>query len=73
MWNKSKSSSEEIFEFLLQDLWNNNSNKTCGCKSHAYYKEFDKEVNNLLKEREERQPSKKRANLSSGSIFKFFL
>jgi hypothetical protein len=37
MWNKSKNSSEEIFDFSLQDLWNNIYKKTCGCKSHAYY------------------------------------
>jgi hypothetical protein len=30
-------------------------------------KRFEEKVNGLLKERKERQPSKKRANLSSGS------
>jgi hypothetical protein len=33
-------------------------------------KNFKEEMNNLLKEKEERQPSKQRTNLSSGSISK---
>jgi hypothetical protein len=35
-------------------------------------KKFKEEVNNLLKEKEKRQPSKKITNLSSGSISNFF-
>jgi len=38
MWNKFKNSSKERIDFLLQDLWNNISYKTCGYRSHAYYK-----------------------------------
>jgi hypothetical protein len=33
---------------------------------------FEKKVNSLLRNIEEKQPLKKRANLSGGSIFKFF-
>jgi hypothetical protein len=34
-------------------------------------KKFEKKVNSLLKEKEKRQPLKKRTNLSSGSISNF--
>jgi hypothetical protein len=35
-------------------------------------KRFEKEMNNVLKVFEERQPSKKRVNMSRGAILNFF-
>ncbi len=42
---KSKKSSKERINFLLQDKWNNFYKKTCGCKTHSYCKRFEEEVN----------------------------
>ncbi len=55
MWNKSNNSSEEIIDFLLQDLWNNIFLKNVDV-DHKFIANFFKEVKNLLKDREKRQP-----------------
>jgi hypothetical protein len=41
-------------------------------EDHTFIVNFFEEMNNLLKGREEKQPSKKITNLFSGSISKFF-
>jgi len=71
-WNKSKNSSEENIDFLLQNQWNNFSLKNVDGNHSFIAQMFEKEVNNLLKKTEERQPSKKITNSSRRSISKFF-
>jgi hypothetical protein len=56
MWNKSKNSSKERIDFLLQDLWNNIFFK-CVDANHTFIaKKFKEKMNGLMKERKERQP-----------------
>jgi hypothetical protein len=70
MWNKSNNFRDERIDFLLQHLRNNISkNKRVDANHMLIAKKFNEEVNDLLKEREEKQPSKKRTNLCGGSNF----
>jgi hypothetical protein len=47
--------------------------KTCGCRAHYHCKIVWRKKNSLLKGKEEKQPVKKIAIMSWGSIFNFFL
>ncbi len=58
--NKSKKSSKERIDFLLQDKWNNFSLKICGCKSHSYCKNVQR--NKLFVERKRRKTIGKEKN-----------
>ncbi len=71
-WNKSKNSSEENIDFLLQNQWNNFFLKNVDGNHSFIAQMFEEEVNSLLKKTKERQPSKKITNSSRRLIFKFF-
>jgi hypothetical protein len=71
-WNKSKNSSEENIDFLLQNQWNNFSLKNVDVNHSFIAQMFEEKMNNLLKKTKERQLSKKRKNSFRRSISKFF-
>ncbi len=55
-WNKSKNSSKERIDFLLQNQWNNFILKHVDANHYFIAQMFEKEVNNQLKNTKERQP-----------------
>jgi hypothetical protein len=51
-----------MFNHIQYNKWNNNIEKTCGCKSLYYCKNVEEEVKNPLKRKVKKQPTKKNSN-----------